>query len=130
MNNLDEHIRNALSPDDATMIGDPDDGLRIDQLMLSTLKTRNWFITGVAFVYTFVFLGLAIWCAVRFFGTDVTKEQLAWGFGFTVCTLGVSMLKMWFWMEMQRIAITREVKKVELLTARMLQELNKHSSAD
>lgn len=125
MNDLDDKIRKALSNDDAAMIGAPEDGLRIDQLMLSTLKTRNKFITMIAFLYTFVFMGLAIWCAVRFFDTDVTKELLAWGFGFSVCVLAVSMLKMWFWMEMQRIAITREVKRVELLTARLLQELRK-----
>ena len=121
MKDLDDQIRKALNHDENELIGEPEDGLRIDQLMLSTFKSRNKFITVIAFIYTFVFMGLAIWCAIRFFNTDVTKELLTWGFGFTICMIAVSMLKMWFWMEMQRIAITREVKKVELLTARMLQ---------
>jgi Family of unknown function (DUF6768) len=121
MKDLDDQIRKALNHDENELIGEPEDGLRIDQLMLSTFKSRNKFITVIAFIYTFVFMGLAIWCAIRFFNTDVTKELLTWGFGFTICMMAVSMLKMWFWMEMQRIAITREVKKVELLTARMLQ---------
>lgn len=123
MNDLDDKIRNALNPNDAEMIGSPDDGLRLDQMVLSVFKTRNRAATVLAMLFTFVFMGIAIWCVVRFFETDITKELLAWGFGFLVCTLAVSMLKLWFWMEMQRIAITREVKRVELLTARLLQEM-------
>jgi hypothetical protein len=37
------------------------------------------------------------------------------------------MLKMWFWMEMQRIAVTREVKRVELLTAKLLERMQQNA---
>jgi len=129
MNDLDNKIRKALSNDDAAMIGSPEDGLRLDQLVLSVFKSGNRFMNSIAMVFTFVFLGLAIYCAVRFFDTDVTKELLAWGFGFSLCILAVSMFKLWFWMEMHRIAVTREVKRVELLTARLLQELASNRNA-
>ena len=124
MDNLDKQIRDALTPDDRALIGTPDEGLRADQLMLATFKTRNKFLTALAFVYTFVFFGLAVWCAVRFFGASETKHLLAWGFAFSFCMLAVAMLKMWFWMEMQRIAVTREVKRVELLTAKLLERMS------
>jgi Family of unknown function (DUF6768) len=123
MNNLDDKIRKALSQDDAKMLGDPHDGLRLDQLVLSAFKQGNRFINGIAMVFTFVFLAIAIYAVVRFFGTEDTKELLTWGFAFSMCVLAVSMLKLWFWMEMQRVLVTREVKRVELLTARLLQEL-------
>jgi hypothetical protein len=124
MNNLDDKIRNALSRQDAEMIGDPNDGFRLDQQMLAVLKSGSRFVNVIAMTFTLVFMGLAIWCVVRFFKTDVTKELLAWGIGFLCCMIAVSMFKLWFWMEMQRLAITREVKRVELLTARLLQELS------
>ncbi|MBL4864737.1 MAG: hypothetical protein JKY63_07645 [Rhodobiaceae bacterium] len=123
MNDLDEKIRKALSRDDAAMIGHPNDGLRLDHQVIAVFKGGNLFMNAIAMIFTFVFFGLAIYCVVRFFHTDITKELLTWGFGFSTCALAVSMLKMWFWMEMQRIAVTREVKRVELLTARLLQEL-------
>ena len=129
MKNLDEQIRNALSPDDATMLGGPEDGLRIDQLAFSTLRSRNWFVTGMMILVSFIVMGLSIWCAIRFYHAQETKELLSYGFGFLLGMFMISFMKVWFWLEMQRIAITREVKKVELLTARMLQELNKHSPA-
>lgn len=123
MNNLDDQIRNALSNKDAEMIGSPNDGLRLDQLLISTFQSRNSYITIMMMLVSFVFLGLSIWCAVRFFGAQDTKELLTWGFGFIIGIFAVSFMKIWFWLEMQRIAITREVKKVELLTARLLQEM-------
>jgi len=124
MKNLDDQIRNALSSQDAEMIGGPDDGLRIDQLVLSTFRSRNWLITGTMVVVSLIVMGVSIWCAFRFFGSQETKDLLAYGFGFLLGMFMISFMKIWFWMEMQRIAITREVKKVELLTARLLQELN------
>lgn len=126
MDNLDKQIRDALNPEDRELIGEPEEGLRADQLMLATFRTRNRFLTALAFVYTFAFMGLAIWCAVRFFGATETKHQLAWGFAFSFCMMAVAMLKMWFWMEMQRIAVTREVKRVELLTAKLLERLGQN----
>ncbi len=128
MNNLDDQIRNALSSQDAEMIGGPDDGLRIDQLVFSTFRSRNWLVTGSIFVVSIVVMVISIWCVVRFFDSSETKDLLAYGLGFLLGMCMISMMKVWFWLEMQRIAITREVKKVELLTARMLQELNKHAS--
>ena len=123
MDNLDKQIQDALTPKDRALIGNPDDGMRFDQLMRATFQTRNKFLTALAFIYTFAFLGLGIWCAVRFFNSTETKALLTWGFAFSACMLAVAMLKMWFWMEMQRIAVTREVKRVELLTAKLLERL-------
>lgn len=123
MKTIDDQIRNALSNEDAEMIGGPNDGLRLDQLLISTFQSRNRFITIMIMLVSFVFLGLSIWCAVRFFGAEDTKELLTWGFGFIIGIFAVSFMKIWFWLEMQRIAITREVKKVELLTARLLESI-------
>lgn len=123
MNNLDDQIRNALSNEDAAMIGGPDDGLRIDQLVFSTIRSRNWLVTGMMIVVSIIVMVLSIWCIIQFFHSQDTKELLAYGFGFLLGMFMISFMKVWFWMEMQRIAITREVKKVELLSARLLQEL-------
>ena len=124
MDNLDKQIHDALNPNDRTMLGNPEDGMRIDQLMRAAFKSRNKFITTIAMIYSLIFFGLSIWCAIRFFNSTETKALLTWGFAFSFCMLAVAMLKMWFWMEMQRIAVTREVKRVELLTAKLLERLS------
>ncbi len=128
MNNLDDQIRNALSAEDAQMIGGPDDGLRIDQLVLSTFRSRNWLMTIPIVIVSLIVMGLSIWCLVRFFDATETQDMIGWAIGVIAGTFMIGFMKVWFWLEMQRIAITREVKKVELLTARLLQELSSRSS--
>ncbi|MBL4591977.1 MAG: hypothetical protein JKY96_08465, partial [Phycisphaerales bacterium] len=102
MDDLDTKIRNALNSENTKLLGDPNDGHRLDQLVLSVFKSNNRFITALMMVMTFVFLGIAIWCVVQFFGTDNTKELIAFASGFLTCMMALSMMKIWFWMEMQR----------------------------
>ncbi|MFK7758826.1 MAG: DUF6768 family protein [Phycisphaerales bacterium] len=123
---LDDKIRESLNPSDAELIGAPEEGLRIDQLVFSVFKTRNRNAILLTVFVSIIFLGIGIYLAIKFFQTDDTKLLLSYGFGFLCCMMVISMHKIWFWMEMQRIAVTREVKRVELLTARLLQELRNH----
>jgi len=125
MNNIDKQIRDALNPGDRAMLGNPEDGMRIDQLMVAAFRTRNRLLTALGLVYSLAFLGLGVWCAISFFNSTEIKHMLAWGFAFSFCMLVVGLVKVWFWMEMQRIAVTREVKRVELLTAKLLERLRK-----
>ncbi len=128
MNMLDEEIRKALSAEDAQKIGGPDDGLRVDQLVLATFRSRNWLMTIPIVIVSLVVMGLAIWCLVRFFDATEVQAMIGWAMGVITGTFMIGFMKVWFWLEMQRIAITREVKKVELLSARLLQELAVKSS--
>ena len=128
MNNLDEQIRNALNSNDAQMLGGPDDGLRIDQLVISTFRSRHWIMTIPIVLVSIVVMVLSIWCLVRFFDATEVQHMIGWAMGVIAGTFMIGFMKVWFWMEMQRIAITREVKKVELLAARLLQEMGTKSS--
>lgn len=122
---LDDKIRNSLNSTDAALIGAPEDGLRIDQLVLSVFKTRNRNAMFVTMFVSILSLGISIYLAIKFFQTDDTKLLLSYGIGFLCCMMVVCMLKLWFWMEMQRIAVTREVKRVELLAAKLLEQARK-----
>ncbi len=122
MDDLDKNIRKALNSENAKLIGDPNDGHRLDQLVLSVFKGNNRFVSAIAMIMTFVFMGISVWCFVRFFGSEETKDLIAFASGFLVCMMAVSMMKIWFWMEMQRVMVTREIKRVELLLARLMQD--------
>lgn len=121
MDTIDNKIRSALNTEDAKLLGDPGEGQRLDQLVVSAFRARNNAMTILFVGMTFVIMAIAAWCAVRFFGSGQTKHQIAWSVGFLVCMMAISLFKLWFWMEMQRIGVTREVKRVELLVARLIQ---------
>ncbi len=130
MKDLDKQIQQALTREDAEMIGDHEDGLRVNQLMLATFKARNRYFSIIGFIYSFVFLGIGIWCVYHFYHASEIKELLAWGLSAVVSFFALGMIKVWFWVEMQRIAISRQVKRVELLSARLLQQLGSRDSSD
>jgi hypothetical protein len=66
---------------------------------------------------------LAVYCAVRFLGTNDVPQMLRWGAGFFLCFLAVQGGKSWYWMQLERLAMTREIKRVELLVAQLAAEL-------
>lgn len=54
---------------------------------------------------------------------QVVDEILRWGAGFFVGFLAAQGGKTWYWMQHERLALIREVKRVELLVAQLALEL-------
>ena len=68
-------------------------------------------------IATVIFFSFFVYCLVQFFGTDITNELIQWGIGIVVSLLGVSMLKIFAWMQMDKKALIREFKRLELQVA-------------
>ena len=49
--------------------------------------------------------------------------MLLWGGGAAIGLTALAMVKMWFWMELEKNAIVREVKRLELQVARLVARL-------
>ena len=117
LHELDDKIRQAMQ-------GDLDDAPTEEglfQMLAEVFRGRRRWINLYGFFLTFVFLGLAVWCAVRFFGAEGTQAQIGWAAGFLWSAMCVAMLKMWFWMEMHKNQVLREVKRLELQVLRLSQ---------
>ncbi|MEM7314226.1 MAG: DUF6768 family protein [Planctomycetota bacterium] len=114
---LDQSILAALHAEDAGF-EDLDEQSLHEQLVGVFVGKSRWFAT-LGFVMTFVFLGLAVFSAVRFFQVDSTKELIAWATAFLFCISSIAMLKIWYWLQMNQNAVTREIKRFELQLARL-----------
>jgi len=113
MNDLDKKIRDSLqgSKEDEAFVREPN----ILKEVIATFQGRHRWPNVMAFVFTFVFLAVAVWAGFRFYGTETLQEQLQWG---GLCLLGllsVGFIKVHFWMEMHTNHVLRELKRVELL---------------
>lgn len=75
---------------------------------------KNKWITILMNIMTVIFFGFFIYCVVNFFDTTEINELLKWGLGSVVFLIGVSMLKVFSWMQMDKNAILREMKRLEL----------------
>jgi hypothetical protein len=71
-----------------------------------------------------VFLGLSLFALYGFFHADGTRTLIAWASGFLWSSLAVAMLKIWFWMEIQKNSVVREIKRLELQVANLSRQLD------
>ncbi|MGD9646931.1 MAG: DUF6768 family protein [Pirellulales bacterium] len=66
------------------------------------------------FVFTFVFLGLAIFAAVRFFAAADVQSWIGYATLFLTSMIAVAILKLWFYLVWVRNSVMREIKRMEL----------------
>lgn len=54
--------------------------------------------------------------------------QDAWATGFVVCAIAIAMMKVWYWLELNKNSLAREIKRLELELANLSRRLSSASS--
>jgi hypothetical protein len=111
--NIDKLIRDALSNEEAEAYDQLGEQTLLEEA-LSVLNGRAKYINWMVVFFSFVFFGIAVYAAFQFFDAIATKELIMWSVIFIISMTAVSALKMWYWMEMNKNATIRELKRVEL----------------
>ena len=57
---------------------------------------------------------LGVLALMRILDAHETLVAIRWGMAFIMCMWGLWAVKVWAWMEIQRNALTREIKRLEL----------------
>lgn len=123
MNDLDEAIREGYSAEDAEMMrrlaADP-------SMMRQVLNAFHGPFGGLnvlSVFFTLAMLGGGGYSVWRFLGAADVRDMLIWGGAASIAVCGVAMVKLWFWMELQRNATVREIKRLELQVSRLAARL-------
>jgi hypothetical protein len=121
MDTLDDKIRRELHRDEH---GPPltDEEMAEPHILAQVLETfrgRQRFLVLLVFVWSLVFFGVSIWALIEFLRAETTTLQLRWAALLFWSTMAVAMLKMWYWMELNKNRVLREVKRLELQVARL-----------
>ncbi|MDC8004404.1 hypothetical protein POV27_10100 [Aureisphaera galaxeae] len=113
MEEIDELIKDTLSKEEAQFY-DQLDEQNVFEMMRGLFVTRNrWFIVLVNIVNLAGF-ALFIFCLVRFFQAETTKDIIMWTSGGFLGLMITGMLKLFMWLQMDKNAILRELKRLEL----------------
>ena len=119
---LDDLIREALDEDERRFFDQLEEpGLH--ERMMQLLRGRNSWLTWVSMTVVTVFFALGIYCAVRFFQADDTKDLLFWQSAFFFSMMATMANKLWTWMELQTHSTLRELKRLELQVAHLTARL-------
>ena len=113
---IDELIKETLSQEEAKFYDELDEQNLIGKMGEVYKSKVGWLAIVMNVVYLGVF-GLFIYCMVRFFGTTETNDLITWASAGFLCMIFMGMLKLYFWMQMDKNDILRELKRLELQVA-------------
>jgi hypothetical protein len=125
MNDLDQAIRQSLSAEDAALL----DRLGADQALhrqvLSTFEGRLRWFNVAGWIAGLALFGVACVLAWRFVQAEELRDMLRWGAASALAFAGIALIKVWFWLELQKNAIVREVKRLEVQVASLAAQLRR-----
>jgi hypothetical protein len=119
MTGIDEAIRRALSEEDARLLERFGADLPLPQQVQDSFRGHLGWLNALSWAIGFVVFGVGLYCGWRFLQTDDTAAMLRWGMGLTLCALAIMLIKLFAWMELEKNAVVREVKRLELQVARL-----------
>lgn len=123
MKKIDEQIRQALREDDAALFNDTGTEQSLYGEAMSLFRGSSWWMGIISAFFMLVAMAFAIYSAIRFFNAADTHAMLFWAMIFMICMIGGTTIKIWGWMRMNRNAVIREIKRVELQVATLAQHL-------
>jgi len=118
----DRIIRQALEEEEAEALGGLDDA-SMAELLAETFRGRHRRLAIGGAVLNLFLLAGTVYSATQFVRTDNVREMLLWGAGAFLCFGMLTAIKVWYWFEMTRLAITREMKRLELQVSRLAERI-------
>ncbi len=92
---------------------------------------RDWFsrkmLSTVLFVWAWglLLIALDVYCAIKFFETDQTREQIMYAALFIIGAQCIGGMKIFAWQMLHRRSIARDLKRLELRIAELSETLRK-----
>ncbi len=126
MTDIDEKIRDALEAEDGELFAEYEGEQGIFEMVAGVFRGKLKWLVLVTTIAMIAVFAAGIYAAFQFFEAEGMREMIAWSMAFLFCMLGVTIMKVWFWMEMNKNSITREIKRLELQIASLAGKLERN----
>jgi hypothetical protein len=123
-NELDRLIRDALRADDAEMLRQFEEQSTVE-LLTESFRGRRRFVAIGGVVANLLLIAAAIVAAGRFLEAPDQRAMLVWAGAVAFCVLAVTAIKIWWWIEMARLGLARDLRRVELQVALLSRRLER-----
>lgn len=121
---IDRLIEEALTEEEATYFHNLDEQ-NIFQKFGGLFQGKMKWINVMTVVVQFVQFGFAVYFAYRFFTTTDMVEMIQFGSGAFFLMMTVTVLKIFHWMEINKNATIREIKRMEMQVSILASKLVK-----
>jgi hypothetical protein len=116
MEEIDDLIKETLTKEEATFY-DSLDEQNLFEMVGGLFKTKQRWLIILMNIVQVISFGLFIYCLIYFFEVEETNELIKWGAGGFLFLLMSTFMKLFSWMQMDKYAILREMKRLELQIA-------------
>lgn len=120
---IDTLIKDTLTQEEAIFY----DGLEEQGLwgmVVGIFQGKLGWLVVIMNIINLIVFGVLIYCFVQFFNVTETNELIKWGLGIVICMMFNVMIKLYAWMQMDKNAILREMKRLELQISSLSGKLN------
>ncbi|WP_353778407.1 DUF6768 family protein [Winogradskyella sp. 3972H.M.0a.05] len=113
MEDIDKLIKETLTEEETKFYDELDEQNMFQMLEGLFQGKLKWLIIMINVVMVFMF-AFFVYCAIQFFNTEDVKELIKWSVLGFFCLTSIGMLKLFAWMQMDKNAILREIKRIEI----------------
>ncbi|TSE08546.1 MULTISPECIES: DUF6768 family protein [Aquimarina] len=113
MKDIDQLIKETLTQEEAKFYDELDEQNLID-MVGGLFNTRHRWVMIMMIIVNIIAFVLFIYCLIQFLNTDNTNELIKWGSAGFFCIMITALLKLFSWMQMDKNALLREIKRLEL----------------
>ena len=114
MSTFEDRLLTSLNAEDEAFLKELEDDTGMFQQMGMTFSGPLRYWTAFAFVLSFAIFAISMWAGYNMLQAENLKLVVLWGALFGWASLGVGMIKIWFWMRMNHLNVLRELKRIEL----------------
>ncbi|MGB1041792.1 MAG: DUF6768 family protein [Tenacibaculum sp.] len=116
MNNIediDKLIKETLTAEESKFYQELEAQNLLGMVKSTFTGKLGWLLVIMTVLKLFIFGGI-IYCTIQLFHTEVTNELIKWALAIVILSLMISMLKLFAWLQMDKNALLREIKRLEL----------------
>ena len=99
---IDEQIRETLSAEDARLLDEFGEEPSLLELTIQSMTSRFRFVNLMGAIVMVVFVVLGFYSAWQFSQATELKPLIGWSLGVMFCATTVGMMKIWYWMELNK----------------------------
>lgn len=113
MTNFDKKIADSLNEEYQELLNQHED-LSLMENISATFKGKNRYLVMMTWGFLFFLVGIMILASFKYFNAQLISHQILWAALFMMAFIGQGLIKVWYWMEMHRVANARDLNRIEL----------------
>ncbi|MCH7879207.1 MAG: hypothetical protein IH914_07835 [candidate division Zixibacteria bacterium] len=125
MRDIDKKIQEALHAEDKDLFAEYGGEQGMLEMVFDSFRSKQRWWVAIVIVWTIGLMALMVMTTIKFFEVETVREMIMYGLATTFMGGAIAMIKLWYFMELNKNALTREIKRVELQVARLSSRLGK-----